>query len=436
MKQLKTKYSVLSTFVLITLSIACKDNAEKPVAELHLPDINALFENYETLDSIKDYSRFADKLVKANEDLQSSQIYIEAASLYHQDGKIDRVIELLHKAIDRGMANPKIISKYEGLDEKLDSSDGRLLEQRLDSIHEKLTDVSHFGLEMEAMNLFWPYFERAGKDTANAKSIFKKFIFEGPPELRDFYVVRYLNLDNMYAQMINAAPDYYKYLKGQFNPDSLIALKLKTSDWMRNFKKIYPEAVFPKVFVVPGILNSGGTATEMGMFVGGDMYGRSDTMPTQGLNDWQKGAIMNFDELPKLTIHELMHFQQRYADAENVETVMGGIIAEGVCDFFVELSSGVELRNENLVYLEDPDNMKKILDDLREDLLTEDNSRWLYNGENIKDRPHDLGYTLGYLISKSYYENHDDKRQAIYNLLNTNDFTSILKGSTYAFILE
>lgn len=436
MSHLKTKYSILLTFVLVILSIRCKRDAEKPITELHLPDINALFESYETIDSLKAYSAFANQLVVANEDLQSSQIYIEAASLYHQDGEIDKVIEFLHKAIDHGMANPKVISKYKGLNEKLTSTQGKRLEQRLDSIHEKLKEVAHFGLEMESMNQFWDFFERAKKDPENAKAIFKEFIFKGPRELRDFYVVRYLNLDNMYAQIINASPDYYEYLKGQFNPDSLTALKSKTSDWMRNFKKLYPKAVFPKVFVVPGILNSGGTATEMGMFVGGDMYGRSDSMPTQGLNDWQKGAIMNFAELPKLTIHELMHFQQSYRDTKNAETVMGAIIAEGVCDFFVELSSGAELKNDNLAYLEDPDIKVKILTDLQEDLLSEDNSRWLYNGDNIKDRPHDLGYTMGYLISKSYYDNHINKQQAIYELLNTDDFESIVRGSDYKFILE
>ena len=171
------------------------------------------------------------------------------------------------------------------------------------------------------------------------------------------------------------------------------------------------------------------------MFVGGDMYGRSDSMPTQGLNDWQKGAVMRFSELPGLTIHELMHFQQSYGDIENAETVMGSIIAEGVCDFFVELSSGEQLKNKNLTYLENLDHMSKILTDLREDLYTNDNSRWLYNGD-IEDRPYDLGYTMGYLISKSFYENHEDKKQAVYELLNTDDFSSIIKGSEYAHIMN
>ena len=433
--KIKRTYKTVTGLLVAIAIIGCACSRQKAISEMYLPDINALFEDYERLDSTKNYSGFAEQLVEANGDLQASQIFVEAAALYHEARETNEVIGLLHQAIDVGMANPNILSKFEGLDQGLGSPEGERLKKRLDSIQEKLQDVSHFSLEMESMNQFWPYFERARKDSTQARAIFKEFIFEGPSELRDFYVVRYINVDNMYAQMINAAPDYYEYLKSRFNPDSLIALKSKTTNWMRNFKEIYPEAVFPKVFVVPGILNSGGTATEMGMFVGGDMYGRSDEMPTEGLNDWQKGAVMKFSELPGLTIHELMHFQQSYGDFENGETVMGAIIVEGVCDFFVELSSGQPLNNRNLTYLKNPDNMARILHDLKEDLYTDDNSRWLYNGD-IQDRPYDLGYTMGYLISKSYYENHADKRRAVYELLNTDDFSKILEGSDYAHLLN
>lgn len=412
---------------IILLVISCGKN------ERHLPDISVLFEQYEALDSTKAYSAFAEKMVEANRDLQSSQLFLEAASLFHQEGNTEQVVSLINLAIDNGMANPKILSKYEGLDKALETEEGERLLKRLDSIERKLSNVSHFNLEMESMNRFWPYFERARKDSANAKSIFKEFILEGPRELRDFYVVRYLSPDNMFGQMINAAPDYYEYLKARFDPDSMLSMKNKTTKWMYNFKGLYPQAVFPKVFVVPGILNSGGTATEMGMYVGGDMYGRSDSMPTDGLNDWQKGAIMKFEELPGLTIHELMHFQQSYGDTENAEKVIGAIIAEGVCDFMVELASGEPLNNSNLDYLSDPENMARILKDLQEDLLTEDTSRWLYNGD-IQDRPFDLGYTMGYLISKSYYDNHGDKKKAIYQLLNTDNFISILEESDYPSI--
>ncbi len=413
-----------------------KETDKEAINRLYLPDLNQLFEDYERLDSTGAYNTFAYKLVNANRDLNSSELYVEAASLYAQAGQSDSVAILLHKAIDNGMANPKIISKLQVVKNNMDTPLWRSLQPRLDSIQLQLQNVSNYSMELGSMTLFWDYFERAAKDTANAKDIFKEFIFKGPRELRDFYVVRYINLNNMYGQMINASPDYFHYLKNQFNPDSTKALKSKTAGWMRNFKNIYPKAVFPKVYVVPGILNSGGTATEMGMFVGGDMYGRSDSMPTAGLTNWQKEAIMKVSDLPGLTIHELMHFQQNYQDTKNNETVLAQVIGEGVCDFLVELCSGEELKNSNLMYLSDEENEQKIMNDLKNDLFSEDNSKWLYNGGSIDDRPHDLGYAIGYLISKSYYRHAEDKQKAVFELLNTNDFLTILKGSDYSYLLE
>ena len=428
-------FIILLTFFLIS----CKpgtENDKKDIGSLHLPDINLLYEDYEQLDSTGAFNSFANTLVNANRDLNSSELYVEAASLYAQAGQSDSAAILLHKAIDNGMANPKIITKLHGLKNYSDSPLWQKLQRRLDSINLELQDVSHYSMEIASMNQFWEYFERAAKDTSSAKDIFKEFIFEGPKELRDFYVVRYINLNTMYGQMINASPEYFHYLKNQFNPDSIEAFKSKTTRWMRNFKKIYPKAVFPKVYVVPGILNSGGTATEMGLFVGGDMYGRSETMPTDGLTNWQKDAIMKVSDLPAITIHELMHFQQNYQDTENNETVLAQVISEGVCDFLVELCSGKELKNSNLTYLDDQENEHKIMEDLKNDLFSEDNSKWLYNGGSITDRPHDLGYTVGYLICKSYYNNTLDKKNAVFELLNTNDFLTILGGSDYSFLLE
>lgn len=439
MKRRNLPQIFIFVYLLTYFLISCKPGIEKDqkgISSLYLPDINELYKDYAQLDSTGAHDFFANTLVNANRDLNSSELYVEAASLYAQAGQSDSVAILLHKAIDNGMANPKVISKLHGLRSYPDSPIWQELQRRLDSINIELQDVSHYSMEIGSMNQFWDYFERAAKDTSNAKDIFKEFIFDGPRELRDFYVVRYINLNAMYGQMINASPEYFHYLKNQFNPDSLEALKTKTTDWMRKFKSIYPKAVFPKVYIVPGILNSGGTATEMGLFIGGDMYGRSETMPTDGLTNWQKDAIMKVSDLPAITIHELMHFQQNYQDTENNETVLAQVISEGVCDFLVELCSGKELKNSNLTYLSDQENEHKIMEDLKNDLFSEDNSKWLYNGGSITDRPHDLGYTVGYLICKSYYHNAPNKEKAVFELLNTEDFLTILNGSDYSYLLE
>ncbi|MBC2839411.1 hypothetical protein [Robiginitalea sp. SC105] len=430
------KQSLLLMAGLALLAAGCRESAaDDPLARSYLPDINQLFEAYYTLDSLGQHQELGELLVAENRDLKSSELYLIAAWAFESAGRPDSVVSLIHQAIDRGMANPNILDKFAEL--RLPESDPSLqrLRYRLDSIAAAVGHVSNFSMELGSMEAFWPYFERAMADTTAARRELRAFILEGPRELRDFYTVRYGSIDQMYGQMVNGAPDYYRYLRQQFRPDSILSLRAKTTRWMERFQSLYPQAVFPKVFVVPGILNTGGTATEMGLFVGGDMYGRSDGMPTDQLTDWQRGAIMNFGDLPALTLHELMHFQQNYRDTLLGESVLAGVISEGVCDFLVELSSGEPLANENLQFLEDPENHYRIFADLREDLLGSDNSRWLYNGGSIDDRPHDLGYTVGYLICKSYYNNQTDKRQAIYELLNASDLVSIVRQSDYAYIL-
>ena len=430
---------IVLLFAFLFLGLACADDkGDKPVdyGALYLPEMEALFERYNKLESSGSYQALAGMLRDANRDLQASELYVQAAYIYQEAGHTDSALIQLGLAIDQGMSNPKILDKFPG--DPIDLQQGQFpgLARRLDSIATALGSVSNFSLETAAMDAFWPYFDKALADTSQARKALKEFIFTGPPEIRDFYVVRYGSIDQMYGQMINAAPDYYRYLKKQFNPDSLALAKEKATDWMRNFKRLYPEAVFPKIYIVPGILNSGGTATEMGMFIGGDMYGRSENMPVEELTDWQQNAIMNFKDLPALTIHELMHFQQNYRDAINSENVLGAVIQEGVCDFLVELASGEVLQHPNLEFLSDPENQSWIFGELQADLLQDDYSKWLYNGENVNDRPHDLGYTVGYLITKSYYQQHPDKKEAVYQLLNTSDFTEIIKQSAYAWMLE
>ena len=98
---------LLAASVFILFAAACKEK-DRGITDKHLPDLNVLFQGYDQLDSTRAYTQFAEKLLAANKDLRSSEIFIEAASLFHQAGKDEKVAELLNTAIDNGMANPKI----------------------------------------------------------------------------------------------------------------------------------------------------------------------------------------------------------------------------------------------------------------------------------------------------------------------------------------
>jgi len=56
---------------------------------------------------------------------------------------------------------------------------------------------------------------------------------------------------------------------------------------------------------------------------------------------------------------------------------------------------------------------------------------WLYNGNESKNRPPDLGYFIGYKIAKMYYDKSNDKQKALQDLLNKGKYESIFKKSKY-----
>ena len=171
----------ITYFLLLALLIAaCKQTErsadEIDVSTLYLPNLHLLYPEYEALESTKAYAKLAHKLVMENRDLKSPQMYVEAASLYDKISHLDSIAEILHLAVDRGMANPLILQKFSFTANPPQTARWISLQERLDSIQTELKDVSHFSIEMDAMTEFWPYFERARKDTAKAKDIFKEFI--------------------------------------------------------------------------------------------------------------------------------------------------------------------------------------------------------------------------------------------------------------------
>lgn len=87
-------------------------------------------------------------------------------------------------------------------------------------------------------------------------------------------------------------------------------------------------------------------------------------------------------------------------------------------------------------YLDNQENMDFILSEFSRDMYFGDLSMWMYNGGGIQDRPSDIGYALNFIICKSYYEQSDDKRQAIWELFNTDDFESILKNTDYGYLVK
>ena len=395
-----------------------------------LPSLDSLWKDAYSSTSADKYARLAPDFFIASKRLHASELAVFAARYYAKAGKGDSASIALNEALNYGMTNPKVISKYVELEVIKQAPEWKRINRRLISLEDQLSQISNFEVSTDPLDSFWPYFREALNDTTHAKNILAEYISSGSEAIKDYYAIRYFSPNNMYEQMIRETPNHYIHTQKVLDTDKLDSMKTEVINMMDNFSDLYPSAVFPKVYIMPGILNTGGTISDLGLFIGGEMFTKTDDMPTDGLNNWQRNAVSENEQMKYTIMHELMHFQQNYQDKENENTVISGVISEGVCDFLVELCSGETAMKSNVEYLSQPDSLQFILSEFKKDMHSDDLSHWMY-GE-VEDRPTDIGYTLGYKICKSYYERSVDKKQAVYQLLNTDNFEDIFLGSEYS----
>lgn len=269
---------------------------------------------------------------------------------------------------------------------------------------------------------FWRAYDRAGPN--NAVEIFQEeYIDKGSIGLRDFVQARIESACEL-ANWVARHPGYYGSIRASTARVSSFTPRIRQS--FRRLKDLYPEAVFPNVYFVIGRMTSGGTTSYNGLLIGTEMYGRPPNMPTSELTEWHKQVLKSVDELPGIVAHELIHFEQKGPDPQ---TLLGRAIREGSADFIGELISGLSINAELQKYGNDHES--ELWAEFQQAMRGPDSSKWLYNGTSAKGRPADLGYYLGYKIAQAYYQGGRDKKQAIRDILEAQDFEQFLRKSEY-----
>ncbi|AXT19647.1 hypothetical protein D7030_09720 [Flavobacteriaceae bacterium AU392] len=184
----------------------------------------------------------------------------------------------------------------------------------------------------------------------------------------------------------------------------------------RKLKAIYPQAVFPDIYFVIGAKNTGGTIFNEGLIIGIERFGKQTESFTPDIP---------IDELDDTIAHELIHFQQRYSRSN---TLLAQCIREGAGDFLGEMLTGHHVGSDMYAYGD------AHITELKTEFISRKDGNdwynWLYYSRD-KTRPRNLGYWIGYKICKAYYEKAKDKKQAIVDILNIQDFDLFLRQSEY-----
>ena len=274
---------------------------------------------------------------------------------------------------------------------------------------------------------FWRAYDLAAKETDKAKrvAIFQaEYLDKGSAGLKDFLRLR-INSAETLVGTIDRMPKYYASIRPQTLQVHRMEKRMRAA--FKKFKSIYPEAVFPDVYFLIGVTNSGGTTGPSGLLIGTEMYGKTEKSPMDELRPWLRTVLSTVDNVPAIVAHESCHYNQRYNAAPDQRHLLGKALQEGACDTIGELISGRNINDHLKVYGKTHD--AEIWRDFEADMYKPDYSKWIYNALIAKDRPADLGYYVGYLITRSYYDNAKDKRQAVHDILNIKDARAFYEAS-------
>ena len=273
---------------------------------------------------------------------------------------------------------------------------------------------------------FWRAYDLAKKETDREAKIAvfqREYLDKGSQGLKDFLQLR-INSAKTLVETIEARPGYYASIRQSTLRVADMEKKMRQS--FKKLKNLYPEAVFPDVYFLIGVMNSGGTVSKNGLLIGTEMYSLTPNTPYYELTDWLKANLKAIDALPYIVAHELIHFQQKYP--VNF-TLLKQSIAEGSADFLGEKISGKHINPVAHAY--GNINEKALWEEFRA-AMNDNSSNKNWFGSNVKNRPSDLGYFMGYKISQAYYKNAKDKQKAVRDILVIEDFPKFLETSRYA----
>lgn len=278
------------------------------------------------------------------------------------------------------------------------------------------------------LDRFWRAYDAAQALTPPQRAdVFQRgYLDAGSVGLKEFTRLR-IGDGRQLAATIDRHPRYYASLRGRM--DRVPDFEAPIRAGFRRLAQIYPEAVFPDVYLLMGRMNSGGTLSETGLLIGLEMFGRYPDTPDEELGDWHRAVLRDMDGLPHIVAHELVHYQQRYALGDS-PTLLQLSINEGVADFLGELASGQHI-NPHVHAWAEP-RARALWAEFAARRHETSTKGWLYDPAPGQGRPADLGYWVGYRIARAYYERSPDKAAAVREMLTIEDFEAFLARSGLA----
>jgi hypothetical protein len=258
------------------------------------------------------------------------------------------------------------------------------------------------------VDLFYRIYDAAGGHPS-ADQLQHDYLDAGTEGLHQFARMRNLTGERIADAVAKHRQDY---AGARTSVAALPAVRKRLTVALRKLRELYPEAKYTPITILIGRDATVGITSETGVQIDLESMYRINVM----------GPRIE-DRLVHTIAHEFGHVQQPTGvtfDTDPQTTVLLASELEGGAEFIAELISGSVANTQLLLWTKGHE--REIETRFRADEDKRDMSAWLYNhGPGTPEKPGDLGYWVGYRITKAYYQNAADKRAALRDIIQVQD---------------
>jgi len=226
----------------------------------------------------------------------------------------------------------------------------------------------------------------------------------------------------------NAIKNHKNYLLSiRPTTTSIRNYKSKIVDAARKLKYMCSSASFPQIYFVIGKFEVGGTQFPNLLYIGAELMCASSASPLQEIREDLRPIVSNINNIATVSIHEVIHYQQKYQDAKNI---LDGALIEGGADFITKQITGKMTAQSCFEY--GYKHEKELWTDFKNQDTSQNFEKWFVNiPDTLNHRPGMLGYFIGYRICEEYYLHSKEKTLALRDIIELKNPLEIYQKSKY-----
>ncbi|WP_291723139.1 hypothetical protein [Bernardetia sp.] len=224
-----------------------------------------------------------------------------------------------------------------------------------------------------------------------------------------------------YLRAINNYPLFWQSVRKNTLKAENISKELEYG--IERLKRVYPNLKPTKMYFTVGALRTNGTAID-GMLLIGSELAMADTSTVASefpknfsyLKDYFKTNPI--ENIVALNIHEYVHTQQNTTGGYDL---LSQALFEGVAEFIPVIALKKKSNTPAIAF--GKANEKKVREIFEKEMFSPWYYNWIWNDNKNEFQVRDLGYYVGYAMAEKYYNQSENKQEAIKNLIEL-DYTS------------